>query len=158
PSPSDYTHLQKLLSTDDVRHLLMRTGFGARAADVVKLQGLSRQRAINRIIDGISTEPDLPMPDWVSRPLPLYHARQDMEPEERAIFNKQRDAELVQLREWWILNILQTSSPQTERMVLFWHDLFATDYRSLGKQSLAMARQNQTFRMRGFGSWELLIK
>ncbi|MFK7996597.1 MAG: DUF1800 family protein [Granulosicoccus sp.] len=151
-------HLNAIISTEDARHLLMRTGVGARPEDILALRGLSRKQAIDDIIDGISVTPDVPMPDWVSRPLPLYHARPDMDDEARAKFSNERDAELAQLRQWWVLNILQTSSPQTERMVLFWHDLFATNYHSLGKQSLAMARQNQTFRSLGFGSWERLIK
>ena len=146
------------MSTDDARHLLMRTGIGASPAELIALRGLSRQQAIERTIAGISAEPDIPMPEWVDRPLPAFHARPDMDAEARARFNSQRDAELSQLRQWWVLNLLQSESPQSERMVLFWHDLFATNYHSLGKKSLAMARQNKTFRSLGLGSWEILLK
>ena len=157
-SAASKDHLQVLVSVEDSRHLLMRTGLGAAPSDIVAMQGLSRGQAIERIVQGYSRRPEISMPDWVEQPVPLYHALPDMDNELRALFNNARDAELAQLRQWWVLNMLETTSPQTERMVLFWHDLFATNYHDLGKQSLAMARQNQTFRNLGFGSWEQLLK
>lgn len=150
--------LDQSMSIDDARHLLARTGIGASASDVAKYTGLSRSEGIRLILKGIDQKPDIAMPDWVSRPAPHYHARVEMFNEDRLAFNRQRDAELEQLRQWWVLNMLQTSSPQTERLVLFWHDLFATNVRDIGKHPLKMARQNQLFRQLGFGSWELLLK
>lgn len=150
--------LHQSMDVDDVRHLLMRTGLGAAPADILKLRGLSRQAGINAIIAGLSATSYVPMPGWVKDPLPAYHAKADMHSEDRARFNKRRDAELSQLRQWWILNMLLTSSAQTERLVLFWHNLFATNYHDLNKWSLAMARQNQTFRELGSGSWSTLLK
>lgn len=154
----DARHLQSKMTADDARHLLMRTGIGSRPADVMRLTKMTRQQGIESIVQGLTSEVDVPMPGWVNQPLPRYHARTDMADESRARFNRSRDAELVQLRQWWVLNMLQSSSPQSERLVLFWHDLFATNYFELNKQSLAMARQNQTFRELGFGSWERLLK
>ncbi len=147
-----------VLSTDDARHVLMRTGFGARPDDVLRLRGLSREEAIDGLIAGISDQPAVPMPDWVHQPLPAYHSRPYMDDEERALFNNARNNEVTQLRHWWVANMLETDSPQSDRLVLFWHDLFATSYRDLGKQSLAIARQHQVFRTHGFGSWEHLLK
>ena len=146
------------MSVDDVRHLLVRTGFGASASDALALNGMTRQDAINTIIKGISKAPDVAMPDWVDQPLPHYHATRDMDAASRMQFNKDRNAEIMQLRHWWVLNMLGTTSPQTERLVLFWHDLFATSYQGLNRQTLAMARQNQTFRELGFGQWDQLLK
>lgn len=150
--------LDATMTVDDARHLLVRTGVGASPSELHSLLGMTRSQAIAQIMAGMQTRPYLPMPHWASLPLPHYHARPDLDEEQRRQFNRDRDAELSELRNWWISNLLQTDSPQTERLVLFWHDLFATDYRGTGRQSLAMARQNQTFREHGFGSWELLLK
>ena len=146
------------LSDADARHLLLRTGIGVASADLVSLTGKSRSHAINQIIDGMQQTPTVAMPSWTLDPLPHYFANSDFNEDERKRFRRQRDAEFSQLRQWWVLNMLQTDSPQTERMVLFWHDIFATNYFDLGRRSLAMARQNQTFREHGFGSWPLLLK
>lgn len=157
-SHSQATHLHQPMSIDDTRHLLARTGIGASASDIATHQGLTREQGIQLIIQGISMEPDVPMPAWVEHPAPHYHSRVEMLDEDKRVFNQHRDAELEQLKHWWVLNMLQTSSPQTERLVLFWHDLFATNARDIGKHPLKMARQNQRFRRLGFGSWETLLK
>lgn len=149
---------RQALSIDDARHLLSRTGIGVSPAQLRRFSQLTRREAIDTILANFNTTPDTPMPDWVDQPLPHYHARADMSPNERALFNNERDFELAQLKQWWALEMLQTPSPQTERMVLFWHDVFATSYYDTDHQSLAMARQNQTFRQLGMGSWTELLK
>ena len=156
-SPASDT-LTVRMSADDTRHLLARTGIGVAPADFLHYRDLTRQQAIDRLLTDFATQPSLPMPAWIDKPVPHYHARQDMDDNERAIFNNERDAELGQLRSWWVQEMLSTPTPQTERMVLFWHDLFATSYYDTDRQSLAMARQNQTFREFGMGSWEVLLK
>jgi uncharacterized protein (DUF1800 family) len=155
---SAHADQRSILGVDDARHLLARTGIGSSPTTVIELVGKTRAEAIDIIVDGIQSEPFLPMPEWVSQPLPPYHARRDMSGEDRRKFRRDRDAELVQLRDWWVNNLLQTDSPQTERLVLFWHDIFATNYRIVGRLPMAMARQNQTFREFGFGSWQTLLK
>ena len=150
--------LKTPLSHADARHLLLRTGLGVAPADLISFTGLARSEAINQIIDGMQQRPSVPMPSWTRDPLPHYFANGDLDDSERQRFRRERDAEFSQLRQWWVLNMLQTDSPQTERMVLFWHDIFATNYYDLDRQSLAMARQNQTFREHGFGSWSQLLK
>ena len=155
---TDLASLRTPLSDADARHLLLRTGIGVAPTDLISLSGKSRSAAINQIIDGIQRTPAVPMPSWTLDPVPHYFANSDFDEDERKRFRRERDAEFSQLRQWWVLNMLQTDSPQTERMVLFWHDIFATNYYDLNRQSLAMARQNQTFREHGFGSWPLLLK
>ena len=158
-SPAAYlASLRTPLSYADARHLLLRTGIGVAPADLISLSGKSRSDAINQIIDGMQRTPSVPMPSWTLDPVPHYFANSDFDQDERKRFRRERDAEFSQLRQWWVLNMLQTDSPQTERMVLLWHDIFATNYYDLNRQSLAMARQNQTFREHGFGSWPLLLK
>ncbi|MEM7259657.1 MAG: DUF1800 family protein, partial [Pseudomonadota bacterium] len=111
-----------LLTHADARHLLSRTGLGVDHSELLHLTGKSRQYAINYILDGFSAAPALPTPSWVQQPAPLYWTREDLTPTDRQVFDRRRDAELIELRQWWVDNMLATDSPQTERMVLFWHD------------------------------------
>lgn len=150
--------LLRMMSSDDTRHLLARTGIGVAPSDFLKYRKLTRQQAIDTLLKEFTTDSSISLPAWVNQPVPHYHARQDMDDSSRAKFNKERNAELSQLRAWWVLEMLETASPQTERMVLFWHDVFATDYKGINLQSLKMARQNQTFRKHGMGSWQSLLK
>lgn len=146
------------LSREAQRHLLARSGIGVAPSQLLALQGLTRQEAVDHIVQGLRSKPGQPMPAWVDQALPHYYRRDSMNEEERQQFNNMRDAELKQLRLWWIAEMLETSSPQTERLVFFWHDVFATNYNQIGKHSRAMALQNRTFRELGTGSWEVLLK
>ena len=146
------------LSLADARHLISRTGLGVTAEQLTTLTGKSRSDAINYIMDGFTKTPALPMPAWTREPAPLYWTRQDMQTQAQRQFDRRRDAELTELRQWWVDNMLATTSPQTERLVLFWHNHFATSYHGVNRQSKALAMQNATFRNHATGNFRALLK
>lgn len=150
--------LAKPLSTEDARHLISRTGIGVTVAELLALKGLTRGEAVDQILTGFRQSPHQPMPAWTNDTAPVYWTRQDLSAQDKRRFDRKRDSELVELRQWWIDTLLTTDSPQTERMVLFWHDHFATSYHSINRQSIAMARQNQTFRELGMGNFKTLVQ
>jgi len=149
---------ERPMNASERRHLLMRTGIGAAPGDLMALAGLTREEGVAFIVDNLSTEPVGPMPAWSRMPPPHYHARRDMSTDEKQRFDRDRDRELSELRQWWIHEMLSTDSPQTERLVLFWHDIFATNVQGTDRRTLAMALQNETFRSLGSGSWARLLK
>lgn len=149
--------LNQTISPADARHLLSRTGFDAAPEAQLAIAGLTRSEAIDVIMSGFSTQPQRAMPAWTQDVAPVYWTRGDLDDEQRRNFDRLRDREISQLRNWWVDEMLTTTSPQTERMVLFWHDHFATSYRGLNRQSMAMARQNQTFRKLGMGDMSSLL-
>lgn len=150
--------LDQTITPADARHLLARTGFDAAPESQLAIAGLTRGEAVDVILDGFNTQPQVPMPEWTADTAPLYWTRRDMAPDEQRKFDRLHDQELANLRVWWIDEMLTTTSPQTERMVLFWHDHFATSYNGINRQSMAMARQNQTFRDLAIGSFEELLR
>ncbi len=150
--------LDQLLTTEDARHLFSRTGFGYSLAQHDQAGGLTRREAIDLVMQGFATNPSVAMPAWVTADAPFHWARRDMNRTQRVRFERDRDQELGQLRQWWISEMLQSPSPQTERLVLFWHDLMATSYHGVNYQSLAMAKQNAMFRQHGLGNFGDLLK
>ncbi|MEE9321506.1 MAG: DUF1800 family protein [Granulosicoccus sp.] len=158
PGANDTSWLDQTMDTADVRHFLGRTGFGLSLPQLDKLSGKTRAEAIDWLMGGFKRKPELPMPQWVNAAAPRYWVRNDMNSSGRRRFQSARDQEIAELRHWWVSNMLQTSSPQTERMVLFWHDHFATSYHGVNRQSTAMARQNQTFRQLSTGSYRDMLK
>jgi len=150
--------LDRVMSEGDRVHLLSRSGFGASLAERAALQGLTRRQGVDRIVAGLRTTPARPMPAWTRRPLPHYHARGFLPLAGRAGFDRARDREIASLRNWWTVEMLQTDSPATERLVLLWHDRVPTAYPSIGRHSLAMARQNALFRRSHQGDWASLLE
>lgn len=154
----DKPWLAQTLSAEDIRHLVGRTGFGVSAQEQMAFKGRSRASAIDHIINGLTQQPAVAMPAWTRAPVPRFHARGAMSRAEKQAFDLARDREMSELRQWWVNTMLTTESPQTERLVLFWHDHFATSYAGLNRRSISMARQNQLFRELGAGSYRDLLK
>ena len=151
-------HLEQVMSVVDARHLLERTGFGAHPEQIAKLIGKRRHEGVDKIVSRLRTEPWLPVPSWVREPAPAFWARGDMEEDERQRFNMARDREMGEFRNWWVHEMIESPSPQTERLVLFWHNHFVSAYAAINEQSVAIARQNLMFRKLGTGSYRALLK
>lgn len=60
-----------------VAHLLRRTGFGLRPADVQRLLGQAPANAVSRLVDGARTAPLPPAPDWATTMPPDRSAPRD---------------------------------------------------------------------------------
>lgn len=146
------------LTLTEARHLLSRTGFGASADDLNKYIGQSKSNAISTLVNGLSSHTSTPIPDWVNQPAPHHWARNQLSTTAKREFNEARYRELESLRLWWVSEMIQTSSPQTERLVLAWHNHFATSYTGINDQAISIARQHIMFRELGTGNFRTLLK
>lgn len=63
----------------------------------------------------------------------------------------------LDLQAWWLEEMINTQSPLTERMTLFWHNHFATSYRKV-KVLPWMYKQNTILRKNALGNFKDLLK
>ena len=80
--------LQPKMSLSDARHLLGRTGFGATPERLGEMLSYSRAQAVQNIIDGLQTQPDIPMPSFVHYPAPHFWTRRAMPQEDKQAFDQ----------------------------------------------------------------------
>jgi len=146
------------LSYDDARHLLNRTGFGATDADVRSYVGMTREDAARRLLDGTRTQAGTPPPAWTSAPGPLHYPRggEKASEDERKMFQQEQLREGLELRGWWLEEMLVTPSPLTERMTLFWHNHFVSGQQKVRLAEL-MYRQNVTLRANALGNFGTML-
>src|SRR5579871_4147815 len=64
---------------------------------------------------------------------------------------------LGQLQQWWVDHILSTATPFAERMTLYWHGHFTSDFRKVGLQTPYIYWQNLTWRADGLGDFRSLL-
>lgn len=136
----------------EARHLLARTGFGASPDAISDLIGVPYETAVAQIVDGVQTAPTLPMPTWTDGwhyPSDLIFALGQTAQE---LFFANRYLDFEDLSGWWLAEMIATPSPLTERLVLFWHDHFATSY-GQAENPRWMADQNRMFRAHAAGSF-----
>ena len=143
------------MGVDEARHLLNRTGFEAHAAEIDAVARLSRKDAVERVLAGTGTAARNPAPQWIGEYIPPRRLR-GLSDEERKQFQRQQVERALELKGWWIAEMLATASPLTERMTLFWHNHFTTSLQKVRSPSLVY-RQNVLLRRHALGNFGQLL-
>jgi uncharacterized protein (DUF1800 family) len=142
-----------ILGYDDARHLLARTGFGPTDLEIRTYAPLTRNEAVAKLLRETITTAVTPPPASAVDTSPLRPPRGENVPEaERKAFQQQQIREGLDLRAWWVHEMLATPSPLTERMTLFWHNHFVSAQQKVRFARL-MYRQNVTLRYYALGNF-----
>lgn len=144
---------------DDARHLLGRTGFAATEREIQTYAGLSRAQAVDRLLAATTTVAQTPPPASVMEFVPpnkLRALRQNASEAERKQLRREHIERSLELRAWWLREMLETQSPLTERMTLFWHNHFVSSQQKVKSPAL-MARQNLLLRRHALGNFGELV-
>ncbi|MBT6362342.1 MAG: DUF1800 domain-containing protein [Rhodospirillaceae bacterium] len=144
------------ISFDDARHLLARTGFGtATPTEIDKILPLSYEAAVDSILDGVLDIARTPVPKFQSNPLERPTVKR-LDKAAKKEFKKRNREDRKALKFWWIQEMLETPSPFTEHMVLFWHNHFVSEIRKVKFGQWAY-EQNATFRKYAIGDFRKLL-
>jgi len=120
-----------------VSHLLRRTTFGASAEELDKAQADGYAKTVDRLLETKFVEPPaLAGADDASRDSPLN---------------------VGALQQWWIDWILASPTPFGERMTLFWHGHFTSDFRKVGNQYPFLYWQNLTWRKNALADLKTML-
>src|SRR5437762_416737 len=125
PLPGSATDWISPLKSESARvmHLLRRTSFGYSPAQLDTALSEGFDKTVDRLIEGKPAEP--PPLDAATTPGGRFP--------------------IAQLQQWWINHMLTTHTPFAERMTLFWHGHFTSDYRKAADNTF-MYWQNLTWR------------
>ena len=142
------------LGYDDARHLLNRTGFGATEPEIERFSRMTREEAARKLLADVRTTAVTPPPSWVGSLEALRYPRvgDKASDGEKRMFLQQQIREGLDLRAWWVAEMLATPSPLTERMTLFWHNHFVSSQQKV-KLAELMYWQNATLRANALGNF-----
>ncbi len=144
------------LGFDDARHLLSRTSFAAPPAEIETFSKLTREQAVERLLSGTEKPRVTPPPDWVREPITSPKQLRDMSTEERQAWNRTLNAHALDLRGWWLQEMVATPSPLAEKMTLFWHNHFVSSQQKV-RQSQYLYRQNLLLREHALGNFVVFV-
>src|SRR5438552_15916801 len=145
------------LGYDDARHLLTRTGFAATQAEIERYAGLTREQAVKKLLAESTRTALTPPPSWAADS-DVFAQRPGVGASEmeRERFQQEEARKGLELRGWWVTEMLSTPSPLTERMTLFWHNHFVSGQQKV-KLAQLMYRQNVTLRANALGRFGDLL-
>src|SRR6266566_6928792 len=106
-----------------VMHLVRRSSFGSTPDQIESALSDGFSKTVDRLIETKPAEP----PPLAAATVPGGRFA------------------IAQLQQWWIDHMLSTATPFAERMTLFWHGHFTSDYRKAGDNTF-MYWQNLTWR------------
>jgi uncharacterized protein (DUF1800 family) len=154
--PSPVSGDQTRLTFEDARHLLGRTSFAAQPNEIAELAKLTRSDAVDRLLDLTRRKATYPAPEWTAKYERVF--RPEMAQDERqALQRREQVVRGLELRTWWLAEMLSTPTPFTEKMTLFWHNHFATSQQKV-RVAYPMYRQNTLFRQHAFGNFGVLLR
>ena len=141
---------------DQARHLLNRTSFAAQTNEIDDYAKLTREQAVDRLLNETRRTAAYPAPKWTAKYERVY--KPDMTQEQRMQANRRELVERgLEIRTWWVAEMLSTPSPLTEKMTLFWHNHFATSQQKVRSANL-MYRQNVMLRNYAVGNFGAMLR
>ena len=154
---------------NEVSHLLKRTMFGAKKADIDHFLTLSPDAAIDELLN-TATTPNPPLRDyglleddegtlhddlgvaqgqpWVNDPNMLS------DPDVRGAINGRR---IESLRKWWAGLIINQGRSIQEKMVLFWHHHFSVQQQEVDNSQI-LYRHHNLLRTNAMGNFKTLVR
>lgn len=157
---------RRRLSYEDVKHLLLRAGFGGTAEEILRYVRRPCGEVVDELLRGMRRVPKVSPPAWLDYPMIVqwrkWKARLDtakthrQKREIRKEIRRRLRFMSWELKSWWYLEMIYTDSPLTEKMVLFWHNHFTSSLKKVRFPSL-MYRQNALFRRYAGGNFGKLL-
>jgi uncharacterized protein (DUF1800 family) len=152
-----------------VTHLLRRTVFGANDVELDRAMSEGFARTVERLLETPLVEP----PVFPAPAAPRPSASPAMSPRASAMANASASAaaspnapavmtnttsiNIGNLQSWWLEWMTKSPTPFAERMTLFWHGHFTSDYRKVGTNSPAIYWQNLTWRRMALGDLKSML-
>ncbi len=143
--------VMRAMGFEDARHFLSRTGFGGTPAEIRQLASKSRAQAVVEAIDGLKLQPHTKPPEWVHKPLPPRRKLKMLMGDKKAVQMLLR-TRAIDLKTWWLDEMVQTPSALTERLTLFWHNHFVTSMQKV-RRPVFLYQQNRMLREHAAGNF-----
>ena len=128
-----------MAETNDIIHLLRRTEFSARPSRVAALTAMTLEDAVDDVLDFSQNIAKPPLPGMNVHDIPNRWQQRPF------------------LHHWWIDGMATQPRPFQEKLTLFWHGHFTTEWAQSERNDLLM-RQNQLYRDLALGNFRTLTQ
>ncbi|MEP4077426.1 DUF1800 domain-containing protein [Haloferula sp.] len=163
-------------TVDEAAHLMRRAGFGGSPDEIRRVHAMGRAAAVESYLKPSEAIDAFPMPSWADpeatiagtknsfsklREAKMAANRDSSKEAQNRLKMQQQEVQRESRRQgfeaqgWWFDRLMKSEAPLREKMVIFWHDHFATSLQKVKRPALLM-RQNQMFREHSFGDFKSL--
>ncbi len=147
---------QKMASEEmeKIHHIYSRASFGLSVAEALASAGTS----LADHVDALLTAPsDIQPPgEWVTEPFDIQ-AFESLTPEQQMAFIDLNFERMYETRKWWLERMMASPRNLTEKMTLFWHGHFTSDF-DAAILAQHLYKQNATLRQFALGNFRDFLK
>lgn len=148
-------------TTKEIAHLLKRTMFGAAKADIDAFRAISASQAVDILLTD-SPIPTPPIKYWDNSDIPSTDPDYGVAPGTTWVNTYSGDGSanfrrLNSLKAWWTSLMLNQERSLTEKMVLFWHNHFATETNSYNSGQFGY-KYSSLLRTHALGNFKTLVR
>jgi uncharacterized protein (DUF1800 family) len=149
-------------TNNEVAHLLKRTMFGAKKADIDYFRGMSTSQAVDAILNVSAAPPASPVKNYSNTDIPASDPDYSIPQGSTWVntFSNNGDAQnrrVLSLKSWWTGLMINQDRTILEKMVLFWHNHFATET-NVYMHGIAAYKHNALLRAYALGNFKQLVK
>jgi uncharacterized protein (DUF1800 family) len=144
----------------EVVHLLKRTMFGAKPADVAYFLTKTFGQSVDELLNPVDPLPAPPLKDYDTTGAATPDA--DVLPGTTWVNSVSSDGTIQSrrrssLKKWWIGNMINQDRSIREKMMLFWHNHFATETADVSNPNIYYNHVN-LLRTKSLGNFKTLVK
>lgn len=148
-------------SENEVIHLLKRTMFGSKKADVDYFRNLSVSQAVDELINNVAVLPAPPVKEYNTTGAtsqPDDHITSGTtwvnDPNNDGTIQSRRRSSF---KKWWMVNMFNQDRSIREKMTLFWHNHFSTETTEVGNAQYVY-KHHAMLRASALGNFRTLVK
>src|SRR5690349_4886780 len=172
PSPKPFAGLRNIQSglnpyigawtTNEVAHLLKRTMFGAKKADIDYFKSMPVSQAVDALLTLPGTLPGPPIKNYDNTSIAASDPDYAVTTGSTWVNASSQDGtannrRISSFKSWWTGLMINQGRTIQEQMVLFWHNHFSTETNEYSKGIYAY-RQNTLFRQNAVGNFKQLVR
>jgi len=129
-----------------VEHLYNRAGFGVGSAEVRAALRRSPEEVVDALLTGgRRVEPPHVVQESTADSMEVQGLSREQRRRVRALRKREDLAQLADYESWWVERMVRHDDPLRDRMTLFWHGLFATNFQTV-KRSYDLIQQHRMLR------------
>lgn len=148
-------------TTEQVVHLLKRTQFGAKWEDVQYFVTRGFQQTISELLNPTAAAPAPPVKDYVPG-TNVLKPDTNIAPgttwvNDIAVDGALYGSRVLSFQKWWLGNMVNQDRSILEKMILFWHNHFATEADTIS-HPIYIYRHHQVLRTNALGNFKALTR
>ncbi len=144
------------LSLAESKHLLNRTSFGYTRADLDLFQTFSKEEAVSHLLKNAKSTTILTAPSNIYDVSRTPVNIKTLSREEKQKFRRSKVKKAREIQAWWYKMMLSPQYAFREKMTLFWHNHFVSEYRVV-KNPNFMFKQNMLYREYALGNFDTFV-